>query len=221
MKNRAIKYRILESGLFDIYSRYRYVDFLLKNRTNIYNDLPDTQKAFIGFDYQFNTLPFNEQNSLVQLFDAKVKKTQRLKNRIRQMLMFNCVFLTLTFTDDVLNSTTDKTRRIYVARFLKAQNSRGYVANIDFGQRDNFTKREHYHCLIVCDKVDLSLWTYGIINAEKVRKSNASALSKYINKFTSHAYKKGASSTRLIFSRGFSTSFCLDRVQQGIYQYTF
>ena len=78
-----------------------------------------------------------------------------------------------------------------------------YVANIDYGSKN---KREHYHALINCDKVDFKSWRkYGNINAKRVRnkdiESDKTKLSKYIAKLSNHAIKETTKRSCLIYSR--------------------
>lgn len=136
--------------------------------------------------------------------NASYKRTMRLKKRILNMLVSgNCLFLTLTFTNQVLESTSKETRRKYVARYLK-QFSDKYVANIDYGKKK---EREHYHAVIMCDMVKHDLWLYGAINFERVRyneeiqKDTTTKLSKYVNKLTNHAIKETTQRNYLIYSR--------------------
>lgn len=213
-----LKYDLIEKGIFKDYCKYRYVDYLYSiDKLDRFVSLSDDTKGYLSY---VDTMQFtaNELRSLEQLYDSRRKKIYRLKQKIRQMLQYDCIFLTLTFTDDVLSSTSSDTRRTYVARYLKSFNTR-YVANIDFGQNDNYSKREHYHAIIQAKKVDYSAWVCGAINGQRIVAKNPSALAKYINKITCHAYKKGAGSTRLIFSRGFDKSFNMVRVDNGLYQY--
>ena len=218
MSNIDIKYQLIKDGTFNNYRIYRYIDYLYNLDTlDKYNKLDENMKAYREF-VDTSCFTYTELHALEQLYDSRRKKIYRLKQKIQQMLQHNCIFLTLTFTDDVLSSTSADTRRTYVARYLKKFNTR-YVANIDFGQDDNFTKREHYHAIIQADKVDYSAWTCGAINGQRIVVKNASALSKYINKITFHAYKLGAGSTRLIYSRGFDKNFNMERVANGLYQY--
>ena len=124
-----------------------------------------------------------------------------------------CLFLTLTFTDKVLDSTSPETRRRYVSYYLK-QFGVPYIANIDFGTADAYiddngnerqgTKREHYHAVIQTDKIDLSEWhKYGAIKLEKIRASQNDniRLAKYVSKLTNHAIKETTKRACLIYSR--------------------
>lgn len=130
---------------------------------------------------------------------ADFARNTRLKNRIRTYLdNGSCIFLTLTFTNDVLEHTSAETRRKYVLRFLKASSS-FYVANIDFGAQHG---REHYHAIVMCDFVPLAAWTYGAINAQRVRQSsNPLIMAKYISKLVNHAIKETTKRSAIIYSR--------------------
>lgn len=121
-----------------------------------------------------------------------------------------CWFITLTFSDDVLASTSHDTRRRYVARYLKSLSGR-YVGNVDYGKKNG---REHYHALIEIQGVehpDFSAWTkYGFFKALPVgnSESDTKAVTKYVTKLTSHALKKSTTGSgrymaeRLIYGRG-------------------
>lgn len=128
------------------------------------------------------------------------KRAKRLRNRISWMLSLGpCIFLTLTFKESVLESTSEETRKKYVKRFLKSQSDQ-YVANIDFGAEK---EREHYHAVILCPKVDFTLWhQYGGIKGEKIRASDKSPvrLGKYISKLTNHAIKETTKRCAIIYS---------------------
>lgn len=145
----------------------------------------------------------NELQECGKINHAEYERTNRLKERVESMLLNGaCCFLTLTFNDDTLCSTTEKQRRVAVSRYLKQFGCK-YVANIDFGANN---KREHYHALINCEKVDFKLWRkYGNINAERVRnkdiESDKVKLSKYIAKLSNHAIKETTKRSCLIYSR--------------------
>lgn len=132
-----------------------------------------------------------------RLLESKYRKYIRAREHIAHIIYNGgSVFITLTFTDEVLKKTSASTRRKYVARYLKEQCS-SYVANIDYSP-DKF--REHYHGL-VSNRVDMSKWKYGFVFVEQVRThdNDMKRISRYITKLTSHAFK--VNSTRLIYSR--------------------
>ena len=157
-----------------------------------------------------------------KLNKARYKRVTRLKSRISSMLRTSptVVFLTLTFTDKVLQNTTEETRRKYVRRFL-SERSENYVANIDFGAQNH---REHYHAVIDC-KVPTSEWQFGhalaeIVQAPEdkkrvpkrylnlseeeqkrlVKQDHEKRLSKYIAKLTNHAIKETTRRSAIIYS---------------------
>ncbi len=133
--------------------------------------------------------------------DASYHRTKRLKDRIQKMInKGNCLFLTLTFTNDVLDSTNQETRKKYIKRFLKS-NSNYYVANIDYGTKN---EREHYHAVIVCDKVNHKDWPYGNLDFKRVRTNQDDSnvkMAKYITKLTNHAIKETCKQNFVIYSR--------------------
>lgn len=131
---------------------------------------------------------------------AWFERVKRLKDRVSTILLNgDSSFITLTFTNDVLSSTSAETRRRYVARYCKSFGV-PYVANIDFGS-DNH--REHYH-VIIATRVCCKEWSYGFQDIEPVRTNtdkDVICLSKYISKLTNHAIKETTKRQSLIYSR--------------------
>ena len=133
----------------------------------------------------------------------------------------NAYFGTLTFKDEVLENTTEETRRTYVARELKAIGFK-YVANIDYGGENG---REHYHFILeplpfmlatwkngereYVDMPDLQNWCekYGFVSIEKIgdTEKDEKKVAKYTAKLSAHALKRstmqGSKRPRLIYSR--------------------
>ena len=135
-----------------------------------------------------------------KIANADSSRRKRLRKRIENMFSIgDCYFLTLTFNDECLSSTEEKTRRVYVHRFLKSVSSH-YVGNIDFGKENG---REHYHAVCVCDSYDFSSWTHGFYKALKIRKgeSDSKRLATYVSKLTNHAIKETTKRGALIYSR--------------------
>lgn len=137
----------------------------------------------------------------LNLNSSRKQKKKRITDKFGTYIRSgNCQFLTLTFKDDVLKSTTPETRRLYVARFLKA-NGVQYIANVDFGEKK---QREHYHAIILAKKINYSEWhIYGGLKAEKIRATqrDCDRASKYLAKLTNHALKVTGCVPRLIYSR--------------------
>lgn len=130
---------------------------------------------------------------------AYYARVKRLKCRIADMLQEGtCFFLTLTFTDQVLESTSPLTRRRYVTRFLKSLGS-SYCANIDFGSQNG---REHYHAVVLCSSPDMSGWDkLGFSNAKKIAsEDDFTPIAKYVSKLTNHAVKATVKGSRAIYS---------------------
>lgn len=84
--------------------------------------------------------------------EAVKARRKRYRKYVRSMLgTFKdkpAYLVSLTFTDECLNSTKAETRERYVKDYLN-QVSVDYFACIDFGKVD---KREHYHAIIVTDE---------------------------------------------------------------------
>lgn len=163
-----------------------------------------------GYEPYDNLISYCEQNGLMnelkeceKINHAYYERIKRLKNRVASILLNGaCCFITLTFNDETLASTTEKQRRVAVSRYLKQYRCK-YVANVDYGSKN---KREHYHALINCEKVDFKSWRkFGNINAKRVRnkdiESDKSKLSKYIAKLSNHAIKETTKRSCLIYSR--------------------
>lgn len=166
-------------------------------------------------------------NECLRINSARYKRTKRLRCRISEILRSSktVVFVTLTFNDKTLQTTSADTRRQKVRRYL-SKFSNNYVANKDFGSKNN---REHYHAIIDCN-VDRSLWEKnGFILTEYVQAPDGvktlkkiprqyellpddqkrqilsildeKRLSKYIAKLTNHSIKETAKGSRIIYGR--------------------
>lgn len=141
---------------------------------------------------------------------AKSERVGRLKRRVFDMVFgYDCLFLTLTFTDESFKRISAHNRRIYVKRFL-GQFNVPYIANIDFGKKKG---REHYHALLQIDEIDYHLWKYGAINGIKVRNDisfdedgvitseSVERIARYISKLTNHAIKETTKRCAIMYSR--------------------
>lgn len=200
---------LINNGYYTLYSGYRmyqWLSYCIKvNPCDNIIKLYDYYCCFSDcLDKLHEELSLEDINTLVKLFNNRSAKVYRLKKRLAKMFANDCIFLTLTFRDSVLDSTSSQTRRDYVRKFLKSLGASSYVANIDFGINDEYTKREHYHSVVEISHIDLNLWPYGVSHVEKIRCDNVSGakLSHYINKITNHAYKDSTKKLcSLIYSR--------------------
>ena len=160
-----------------------------------YDNLIQERKAFIS---EHGALIVKMANNINH---ANYKRVQRIKKRIANIIEHNeAYFITITFNDNALSSTSEQTRRRYVSRWLK-EYSNEYVANIDYGGRNG---REHYHAVVKFNGISLPKdWPYGFIKVDKVRTSEADTkrVSKYISKLTNHAIKNTTKSKRILYSR--------------------
>lgn len=169
----------LHEGIIDL-ETYNF------EKDNILND----------FEFEYFEEYLEESKKILK---ADYQRRKRLKERISKMLSLGqCLFLTFTFTDDVLDNTQPHIRRKYVQRFLK-DNCIQYIANIDYGDT---TEREHYHAVVLCDYLDYDKWPYGFSYVEKItRYASNEKLACYISKLTNHAIKESVKRCSLIYSR--------------------
>jgi hypothetical protein len=176
--------------------------FIKKEHIDFYKQLKkDVWKmkqigGHILYDYQeaFNRYKATQHGGAIhQAYNNLRQRRKRIRARIKQMhaLTNELYFITFTFTDGVLASTSVDTRRQYVRRHLsKLVNGKGALANIDFGEKNN---REHYHAVIpVRYNLDPKYkWRYGLVNVKKVRTdvSDEQRVRSYLQKLESHAIK--------------------------------
>ena len=120
-----------------------------------------------------------------------VRKRAKARARKRIQWMFEqypqVQFLTLTFSDDTLDSTSEETRHRYVSRFLNTH-CNDYIANIDYGDKNN---REHFHATVGGFDGSKEWEKYGFMRVDDCGKKSLdkTRISKYINKLTNHAGK--------------------------------
>ena len=163
---------------------------------------------YIGWTYnEFCDCLENEYNKLDKeivkmccyMWSSRKGKRQRVKKHIISMFhKGSCIFCTLTFNPENYDTTTSETRRKYVQRFLRRFND--YICNIDYGDLGG---REHYHAVVVCDKVNKDWWKYGNIDFERVNqyKQDNECITSYLCKLTNHAIKTSTKNNRLLYSR--------------------
>lgn len=181
----------IESGCSHKYRQFRYACY--KNEEEKINTLYSDLKCCYDDD-------LIKESS--RLYESQKKRVKTLKNKIKTMLSNGkCIFLTLTFKPDTLESTTPETRKDYVRRFLK-ENYDKYIANIDYGARNG---REHYHAVCLLDNTlaNFNTWhKYGAVKSENIWQTNSDIkISKYITKLTNHAIKETCKRSAIIYSR--------------------
>lgn len=197
------KSQVLNSGLCEIQKNVsktfyttlvsKKYDFVVSN-----NKIPFQDAVSISTYYEeyFS----DEWKEAEKINRATYKRVKCLRSRIMSMIVYPSLFLTLTFTDDVLSKTSSKTRRDYVQRFLHDLKC-NYVGNVDFGKKNG---REHYHAVVQVGRIDYSLWRFGAIKGERVRldcSSSSERLSKYVAKLTNHAIKETTKRNAILYSR--------------------
>lgn len=198
-----------EYHIIDKLSTLHHLAYQFSNGYISYHDwLYDSFRIYCeDFLSQFDPKVITECEKILH---AELQRKTRLRKKI-QTIFDSCavvIFVTLTFNDNVLERSTDKSRRVAVCRWFKDCCLKDvyvpYIANIDFGKENG---REHYHGLIGCrvPKSQLEFWqsTYGSIKLETVRISVAdkNRLSSYVAKMTNHAMKETTKRSHLIYSR--------------------
>jgi len=196
--NLLLKNKLLNNGLYDLFLKNKlalYSDYCSNTYDNCYfNERLRSYLNIAFYDYMTD----EEYLECERIFNSFRKRTSRLRKRIECMLSnSDCIFLTLTFTDDIFIKTSIDTRHRYVTRFLNLLNC-DYVGNIDFGKLNG---REHYHALVNCNLVNCNSWSYGSINFKRVVNKNSLAIAKYIAKLTNHAIKSTTKNSKIIYSR--------------------
>lgn len=186
----------------DVARRLSYIVFRLKDKS-----LSESQKIELIAEYDNLFEKFDNDkmdlDKALKEYKKYREKTRRVRRKILNMMVLgSCSFLTLTFKDDVLNNTSEETRRRYVARFLKSI-STDYVANIDWGKQNG---REHYHAVISGIDFEMSDWDqYGFSDCRTIGRKDdectSSKISKYIYKLSNHATKETTRRKKIIYSR--------------------
>lgn len=197
LANYELRAKAIDSGLLQRVKRTKRLKFYAYK-----NQDPDATEYHIYeslFDQAENPLLYDEA---VKAAASDFARNKRLKDRISDFLAKGtCIFVTLTFTDEVLENTSTDTRKQYVRKFFKSC-SKYYVGNIDFG---NLHDREHYHGIVVCKSVDMSRWKYGFVYCERIKtNSNRLKLAKYVSKLANHAVKETCKRNHIIYSRDMS-----------------
>lgn len=202
----ALKASVLDlSAKNDILKLRSQVDyaFYLKSQGCLEDESPIPFETASFLNAYFSARFPAEWHEAGKINHAKHQRVKRLRAKIQFMLdNFDCAFLTFTFTDFCLDSTSDRSRRKYVQRALNSLDVH-YVGNQDFGKKNG---REHYHAVVACVPTDeqLSAWSqYGFYKVKKIRntKDDVTRLSKYVAKLTNHAIKETNKRSVMLYSR--------------------
>lgn len=218
-------YTLIDNGIYDKFLEYNKICWKIKKyldtqeKKAIYKDIGVIRED-IEYLWEMKEKIYKEiekEYKFMEKFRKSLSaKKSRLKKRILGILenadIKNKYFITINFTNEAL-ALKQETRKTYIRRYLK-ENFVEYVANIDFGSNKEYidrkgnkrkaTKREHYHSVVgFNDNINFNNFTLGGIDFEKIRLNVASVgkLGTYINKITSHAYKRSTGFNGCIYSR--------------------
>lgn len=215
------------------------IDYI-KNNLNILIEYRDYKRAkFKGLDsglLYHNFLEKYGQKGLLGcslLMSRHYQRVKRISDRIENIVLDaydlenGLYFLTFTFSDDYLSKTTFSYRRKLIQRLLKKY-CWHYVANIDYGQDEKFTQREHYHAFVetsylkkLKDRYYEITKSYLHAKSYRDKKRSTKYIGNYVIKLVNHSVKDSTENTRVIFDRNciWSTSV-LDKKehQQWVYE---
>lgn len=210
---------LIEKTNFFSWSLYAYTEYGIclpsyiiwddEKQDYIYNHVSHNEKInycqwtyneFLDYTYNIShLLPSKIWNTIVKIYVQQKDKKRRVKKRILSMFeRGNCFFLSITFDEPNMKKTNETTRRKYVQAFL--HNFTSYVANKDYGEEKG---REHFHAVVLCDRIDHKLWQYGNLDFEKIHKStkDCTLVGQYLAKLCNHAIKTSTKNSRLLYSR--------------------
>ncbi len=194
MADYILKQRLIDNGAVNAYRSMKRSEWLYGMHGEIV-DISITDKFLI------DSLTALELKECDRIYHAHLERVLRLKKRIKSILNSkHCLFITFTFTNDILAKTSAQTRRKYVTRYLNLFCG-DYVANIDFGSK---TDREHYHAVLGFDiLLHTPIWKYGFINIKHITKTDKTdtKLAKYVAKLTNHAIKETAKGNKMIYAK--------------------
>lgn len=202
--NYVRKAEVIANGDYDMYrySMQAQVAFFRNKPLRKGNPFRSVKDAIEYHNAKIKENPENAKEC-ERLDNARVHRVMRLKSKIRYMIdNFGCCFVTLTFSDATLQSTSPDTRHQYVRKWLKENFCCG-VANVDFGEKNG---REHYHAIVPVERVSPASWSYGLIYGKTIPKGdrvNADKLSHYTAKLVNHAIKETTKGCRTIYSGKF------------------
>lgn len=221
IKDYEIKIKLLSTnGVKTLAHCKNRVNHILHKSRTLLNYSESQRLALINEYHQCRNIIDNTSDVDYRVANNMMRARQMKSARVRKYIemMFNIFktsklyFVSLTFNDDVLSSTSETTRRKYLIRYLKSINDY-YIANIDYGKKN---EREHYHCIIPIKDDDIevfnakkniyhnkgAIWKYGFETCKCINREidDLTRISIYIDKFANHTIKETTKNTRVIYS---------------------
>lgn len=174
------------------------IQYLINKIRHKYADKPSTIKQLEKILWYSYPIVYPNYEIEQRVIEREIENRKKKKGRTRKFIrdMMQCYdelhFATLTFNDETLSNTSERTRHRYAVAFL-SECCRCYIGNVDYGENNH---REHFHAVVALKEDALPCWKYGYSNFKRIRglKKNdgdAIALSKYLNKLTNHSGKVG------------------------------
>lgn len=200
MCNYELRKSILDNGIYKRYTKARRNSYLTNKGEEVEGETLEGFEVFLTETFGADWFSIVEECE--RIGNSSYQRIKRLKTRIKTLLNEGqCLFLTLTFNDLTIFTTTERERKDLVMKFLKQTENNGFIANIDYGATN---EREHYHAVLCAEKVDYTKWhNYGAIKGQKValRKKTETKLARYIDKLALHSLKDSTNKNRLLYGK--------------------
>ena len=191
IKDLTIKRFIIANKLDKQVRNYRYQIKKMYDTTGCINDLEKIESNIFGLDADTNRVIHNLNNN-------RYYRIKKAKDFISNYI-FGCAndilipqFITFTFNDKTLNSTSELARHKRIKLLIKKYCASALL-NIDFGA---INEREHYHAVVLAtlenvEQMRKKAEKNGFVYNQKIRNKpkDMERLSKYLNKLTYHAIK--------------------------------
>lgn len=141
------------------------------------------------------------------------QRVKRISDRIENIVLDavdlgnGLFFITMTFSDKYLSKTTATYRRKLVERLLRKY-CLHFVANIDFGDDEKYSHREHYHAFVETNQLKALKDEYYKITKSYIhakgyysKKHSTKYIANYVIKLVNHSVKTTTLLNRVIFDR--------------------
>ena len=185
---------LIESGIYKVFLEMKKSFYLSDKDSHdieLYSPVLSAEQTNLCFKiYNANHQRKKRNLDDIAKWCFAIDKIPRYKN-------YMIIFGTLDFTDKALNTTTPKTRRIVVSRYIR-QFAENYIANIDFGEKKG---REHYHFIAFTkNKFDINQWNYGggKFLQVPINEKDIKSTKNYVLKLNNHSYKESTKLQRVI-----------------------
>lgn len=200
MLNPELKKQLIEDGTSEKYRKTRVE--LVKTNSLEYCEKAKSEDFFAWSI--FGTSPENV-TECERIRNNALRQRNKIEDHLEFLIKGNWTlyFLTLTFSDKCLRSTSFNTRKQTIRRLLSSFCD-DFILNVDYGTEN---EREHYHAIIAIVKGKASIekdekghlkidvlskcYRYGFYSIEEIKtdQKDKERLARYITKLTMHSVK--------------------------------